>query len=1012
MGPTPRSIFAIAFFTASSCWAQTVEFNRDIRPILANNCYACHGPDEEELKADLRLDSFEGAIKDGAVVPGKPDESELLSRVTHASNDDVMPPPKSKKPRLTTAQVDLLRRWIAQGAEYQGHWAFEPVAAADPPKAEGDWAKNPIDQFVRTRLKQNNLTPSPEADPHTLIKRFYLDLIGLLPEPKAVTDFVAAYQKDADAAVRDLAQQLLASPHYGERWGRHWLDQARYADSNGYTIDGDRIMWPYRDWVIQAINRDLTFDRFTIEQLAGDLLPEPTKAQLIATGFHRNTLINQEGGTDNEQFRNEEVVDRVNTTGAVWMGLTVGCAQCHAHKFDPITQKEYYELFAFFNHGTDVNTTGQTVEVSEGELFAGEIDPAVLAKLDAAKAEVARLEKSKAKREKVWVQQLLSEDSASANAEWTTLKPTKFTAESAPLELLEDQSILAGAGAAKETYVIELPATDKPIAAIRLRVLTHESLPKNGPGRAGNGNFVLSNVEFTQGGAAVGVEHVQADHSQPGHPIINTIDGNPRAGWAINIDGTSPPGAKMNTNHEAHFILGSPLAPNAGQIEVTMRHGVNDSYNVGRFAFDISPTPPPAVRDEMLLAAAAAEPDKRTAEQKKLLTSKFAASDAEMQTARGQVDVVRKQMGFGQTVKAMVMKDLDAPRETHIHIRGDFLRKDKEVGNLGPGTPAMLPPLETKSELPTRLDLAAWLVNADHPLTARVTINRVWLRYFGQGLVETENDFGSQGTPPTHPQLLDWLARWFVQDAGWSMKKLHELIVTSATYRQSSRFRPELESVDARNLLLARQNRIRVDAEVVRDVALSASGLLEPKIGGPSIRPPQEEGVYAFTQNNKNWKADTGPNRFRRGLYIRFYRSAPYPMLQTFDTPDFQTVCTRRERSNTPLQSLTMSNSDAIFEMAQGMATRLITEVKGSDSLAKRERAKLAFLLSYGRAAADAEVEAVVAYLENQVEQFAADADAAKAVAPKEYVADPTEPAAWTSVARALMNTDEFITRE
>lgn len=1004
-----RIVFIVLLAAASSCWGQTVEFNRDIRPILAENCYACHGPDEAERKADLRLDLFESATKDGAITPGKPEASELIARVTATDADDLMPPPKSKKPRLTTAQVDLLTRWIAQGAKYEGHWAFAPLAD----KVETDPKSNLIDHFIRARLDEAGIKPSPEADPRTLIKRIYLDLIGLLPEPKAVTDFVAAYGKDADGAVHELARQLLANPHYGERWGRHWLDQARYADSNGYTIDGDRIMWPYRDWVIHAINRDLTFDQFTIEQLAGDLLPQPTKAQLVATGFHRNTLINQEGGTDNEQFRNEESVDRTNTTGAVWMGLTVGCAQCHTHKFDPITQKEYYELFAFFNHGTDVNSVGETVEVSEGELFMDEIDPALLARLDAAKAELARLEKSKGEREKIWVQQLLAADSGVAKAEWTRLKPVKFTAEGgAKLELLEDDSILAGIGASKETYVTELPAFPQPVAAVRLRVLTHESLPGKGPGLAANGNFVLSNVDFSQGDAAVEVEHTQADHAQPDFPIENTINGNPRDGWAINIDKSSPPGAKMNADHEAHFIFGTPVAANSGPIEITMRHGVNDGYNVGRFAFDVSPTPPPVIRDEQLLAAARTEPDMRTGEQKKLLTAKFDASDPEKLAARSRVAAINRELGLGATVKAMVMKDLAVPRETFIHIRGDFLRSDKEVGQLFPGTPAMLPPLGTDAEMPTRLELAKWLVRPDHPLTARVTVNRVWLRYFGQGLVETENDFGTQGTPPTHPELLDSLARWFIEDAGWSMKKLHELIVTSSTYRQSSHFRTDLNEVDANNLLLARQNRIRVDAEIVRDVALSASGLLEPKIGGASVRPPQPEGVYAFTQNNKGWKADTGANRYRRGLYTRFYRSAPYPMLQTFDTPDFQSVCTRRERSNTPLQSLTMANSEAIFEMAQGLAARLLTEVKGEDSLAKRERVKLAFLLCYGRAAADAEIEAVVAFQESQARQFAADPAAADAVAPKETGADPASSASWTAVARALLNTDEFITRE
>lgn len=791
-------------------WADEgkLDFNRDIRPILSDKCFQCHGPDEKSLKGDVRLDDRSSAVTSGAVVPGSPAESAILARVLSDDPDEVMPPRKTKK-TVSPAEAEKLRQWIAEGAEYQGHWAYEPVEAHAPPavKSEAE-AKNPIDRFVLARLEEQGIAPSPEADPATLIRRLSLDLTGLLPSPERVASFRDEHRNDPDGAVSKLTDELLASPHYGERWGRHWLDQARYADSNGYSIDGDREMWPYRDWVIRAINEDLPFDRFTIEQIAGDLLPDPTKAQLVASGFHRNTLINQEGGTDDEQFRNEEVVDRVNTTGAVWLGLTLGCAQCHTHKYDPVSHREYFELFAFFNHGTDINSTGATVEVSEGEMFLDNPDPEKLKAIAEARAALAKVVAATPSRQAAW-------------------------------------------------------------------------------------------------------------------------------------EKTRPPGEKKD---------------------------------------------------------------------KKALAAEFAKVDHEKIASEKSLVEARRALGLGAAVNTMVMRDLPEPRETFIHLRGSFLDHDLKTGPLRPGVPAVLPPLPdeaAKKERPDRLDLAQWLVRPDHPLVPRVTVNRVWMRYFGKGLVATENDFGTQGSFPTHPELLDWLAHDFVAN-GWSMKRLHKLIVTSATYRRSSHARPDLAETDPLNTLLARQNRLRVEAEIVRDAALSASGLLHPKIGGPGVKPPQPDGVYAFTQNKKSWTAATGPDRYRRGLYIQFYRSAPYPLLTTFDSPDFQSVCTARVRSNTPLQSLAMANDEALFELARGLGARLLKE-EPADAEKRLERA---FLLCYGRPPSEAERNAVASFLDTQVVSFTADPTAAKEVAPEMPGIDSAEAAAWTAVARTLMNTDEFITRE
>jgi len=993
----------------------TVDFNRQIRPILADKCFQCHGPDEETLKAKLRLDQRESATGAGAIVPGRSAESEVIARILVSDPDEVMPPPKVKKP-VTKEEAELLQKWIDEGAEYSGHWAFEPVTPGEIPKVKNQaGAKNEIDRFILARLEQEGLSLSPEAAPATLARRISLDLTGLLPAPDRVGSFIQQYQVDADAAVTSFVDEMLASPHYGERWGRHWLDQARYADSNGYTIDGERVMWPYRDWVIRSLNEDLPFDQFTIKQIAGDLLPNPDKATLVATGFHRNTLINQEGGTDDEQFRNEGMVDRINTTGAVWLGLTLGCAQCHTHKFDPITHKEYFEMFAFFNQGTDINNTGATVEVGEGELFLKNPDPKLIAKVDAAKARLTTLNATKVERQSQWEKALLELTISEVIADWKRVKPATFLAEGGGrMKMLEDHSLIVSDAGPNEVYRVKVPTKGKPVGALRLKLLPHESLPKNGPGLASNGNIVLTRVEFLQGGNPLVVKHAEHDHAQPGFSGAFTIDGNPDTGWAINIGKGTEPGVKMNAEHEIQFTFAEPIG-SGEPVEVILRHEKNSNYNIGRFALDISATAPAPMKDEKILTRLRIDPAKRSDEDKKFLVSEFAKADVERRMAVADLEKARNDLGIGPQVRTMVMSDLEDKRETFIHTRGDFLRHDKEVGALAPGVPAVLPDLlEQKGAAKprNRLDLARWLVRPDHPLTPRVTVNRVWMRYFGRGIVETENDFGTQGTFPTHPELLDWLAQRFV-NKGWSMKKLHRLIVNSATYRQSS-YRENGVEQDPLNHLLARQARIRFDAEIVRDAALSASGLLHPKLGGPGVMPPQPEGVYAFTQRKVNWVAAKDENRYRRALYTKFYRSAPYPLLTTFDSPDFQSVCTARVRSNTPLQSLTMANDEGMFELARGLGGRLLREVEGADSSANRDRISRAFELCYSRKPSENELELLAGFQEKQEAAFAKDDKGAGEVAPMEYpkTFSVATAASWSALARALMNTDEFITRE
>jgi hypothetical protein len=1007
--PAPR--LTIAAF-------QDVQFNRDIRPLLSDRCFYCHGPDEKTRKAGLRLDTFEGATKDRggyrAISPGKPDESELLKRVTSHEAGEMMPPPAAKKAAVTPQEAELLRRWIAQGAKYQGHWAFQPLATTPPPAVKNtQWVRNGIDHFILARLEREGIKPSPQADARTLIRRLSLDLTGLLPSPAEVEAFVKEFdEKDVrkqDAVYSALVERLLSSPHYGERWGRHWLDQARYADSNGYTIDGERQMWPYRDWVIQALNEDKPFDRFTIEQLAGDLLPSPTKSQLVATGFHRNTVINEEGGVDPEQARVEQVMDRANTTGAVWLGLTVGCAQCHTHKFDPITHKEYYQLLAFFNSTMDYNNQGPVVPVQRGEMFGKpetNVEPTVadgapvsprgpmrgmlrgeLKEDEWERAEMARLERNSA---------VMAPNKA---VEWMPFEVVKLDTEAhGKLQRLEDGSFLMTANASQnDAYRILGRIAAPRVAAVRLTVLPHEALPKNGPGLGADGAFALSEFYIESEGGSHRFIEAYANDEQSAYPARAASDGDRRTGWSISVNTVNPQA------REATFLFPQNKAFASRQVLFVLRHDAEIGRGIGRFKIEVATETPHDARGAALLAALKTPVSARTSEQQAQVNTAFASARA----------VSEKQSGTA--TMAMIMRDTNVPRESYIFTRGDFTRPDKAVGVLQPGViSAIAPALSETTKTRTRLDLAKWLVDPANPLIPRVTINRIWLRYFGRGIVETEEDFGTQGVPPTHPELLDWLSGEFIRQ-GWSLKAMHRLIVNSATYRQASAVRQGLSEADPRNLLLARQERLRVEAEIVRDAALSASGLLNPKLGGPSVRPPQPDGVYAFTQNKKNWVAAPGAERFRRALYTQFFRSAPYPLFTTFDSPDFQQVCTRRFRSNTPLQSLTLANDPAFLEIAQGLARRLVREVPGEFAARLDARLRYAFELCFSRSPNVTELAALHSYVERQVQSFANQPAAATTLASKELTKDGlsvVQAAALTAAARVLFNTDNFITRE
>jgi hypothetical protein len=990
---------------ATAAGPEKIRFNEHIRPILSNTCFQCHGPDEKKRSADLRLDTAEGATRDlggyAAIVPGKPEKSTLLDRILSHDKDEVMPPPKSKKPPLATEDVALLRRWISEGAPYEGHWAFQPLSKDAPPQIKNTaWVRNAVDRFILHKLEANGIAPSEEAPKAVLLRRVSLDLTGIPPTPKETADFLADSKPDAYERAVD---RLLASPHYGERWGRHWLDQARYADSNGYSVDAPRDMWPYRDWVIRALNEDMPFDRFTIEQLAGDLLPSPTKSQLIASAFHRNTMINQEGGSNAEQFRNEAVVDRVNTTGAVWMGLTVGCAQCHTHKYDPLSHEEYFKLFAFFNSSTDVNSNGETVEVLPGEILGKLKSGVTPARYKALADKVAKLKREAPGRQKAWFAQLQHN---APGADWQPVHVDTLTSNHGRDYALEENGyVRLSAGAKpKETLNLQCSATLDTVDAFRVR-LAPDAL-KGKPATA-----VLSEFEVFLDGAPVPLAMAVTSKETPKNPAKALIDGDASTAWIS--DATSA----TQGEYEVWILPVQPLTLSGKTLNFRLRQETGAPF-LGKFQIAVSANAPLLPPDKAL-ADSAAKAAARPPAEKKLagpentsLTKAFAALDRVQAAADLELEHLRK---TAAPASLLVMKDLAQPRPTFLHQRGDYLSPDEKLGALQPDTPKVLPLLETNSAQRTRLDLAQWLVRADNPLTPRVTVNRVWMHYFGLGLVETENDFGTQGSAPTHAALLDWLATNFIQQ-GWSFKNLHRTIVTSATYRQSSHNRPDLAERDPRNLWLARQNRVRLDAEVVRDSALHASGLLDTSLGGPPVFPPQPEGVYSFTQSSKNWNVSKGGDRYRRAIYTMFYRSAQHPLTSTFDAPNFSATCTRRLRSNTPLQALMLANDEAFYEMAQAAAARLWTEFPTQGPAADRDRITRAFEHFLARTPAPAELDKSVSLLARARSEANGSPEPAAEKTPTPAFLIKGQPAqetsAWTAFTRGLMNTDEFITRE
>jgi hypothetical protein len=1018
---------AVGLEAANRAPQPRIQFNRDIRPILSDKCFACHGHDNNKVKANLRLDVRDRALqpaKSGkvAVTPGKPDQSELVARILTADADEVMPPPASHK-ALTSAEKELLRRWIAEGAAYQGHWSYEP-----PVKAATPAGRNGIDVLVQQHLKDKGLKPVAEADRRTLARRVYSDLVGLPPSPEEVEAFVQ--DRSADAYER-LVDRLMASPHFGERMALGWLDVVRFADTIGYHSDNPRNIWPYRDYVIRAFNSNKPFDRFTREQVAGDLLPAGGLEQKVASGFNRLLLSTEEGGAQAKDYEARMLTDRVRAVSTVWLGQTFGCAQCHDHKFDPVTLRDFYSMGAFF---ADISEPiiGRR---EDGMLVPDEKQAAELARLE---GESARLQREfDAPHEELaasyarWLEEQAA--SAAGDPQWMALLPASAkSAGDAKLTIKSDKSVLAsGSTPDKDTYTVEFAAPIDAFVGLRLEALPDGSLPAQGPGRAGNGNFVITEIvaRIRQADGmerAVPFARAQASFEQTfagdGHPdkvwnATSAIDGDARGdgfGWAILPEVGRVQRLVLELKDSAKVAEGERLI-----VEIRQNHG-HANHTLGRFRIEATASrdaarsrpvmPPPKEILEILAIA----PERREAGQKEKLSAHYRSICPELGGLRQKLAEARKARSDYEAwiPRTLVSSAMEQPRTVRILPRGNFLVETGDV--MSPAFPTYLAASAPRVDgrRLNRLDLANWLVSRDNPLTARVVMNRWWKQFFGIGLSRVLDDFGAQGEPPVHPGLLDWLACEFM-DSGWDVKHMVRLMVTSRTYRQASTAPKDLLARDPYNRELARQGRWRVEAELVRDQALAYAGLLTPRIGGPSVKPYQPEGYWEnlnFPQ--RGYDASAGADQYRRGLYVWWQRSFLHPSLQAFDAPSREECAAERNRSNIPQQALVLLNDPTYVEAARGFAARIVQE-GGRDTSA---RIQWAWKLALSRAPRADELKVARALFEKHLAEYRQDQDGAAALLKVGLSAapagmDPAELAAWMSVARVILNLHEVVTR-
>lgn len=1012
---------SMCFVTTASWAGEGPDFNRDIRPILSDNCFHCHGPDAESRKADLRLDTEEGirAQRDDgsfAVVPGDVGASLLLDMITSDDPDTLMPPPKSKK-QLTSTQKSLLRDWVAQGAQWDEHWAYRAPQRPATPDTDASRLRNPIDAFVVQRLRDKGLALSQPAERAGLLRRVSLDLIGLPPSPEAVAAFA---NDDASDAYERAVDRLLASERFGERWARPWLDLARYADSNGFQADQLRPSWAYRDWVIKALNANMPFDRFTIEQLAGDLLPEPTVDQKIATGFHRTVTCNVEAGVHIEENRVNQVVDRVNTTSTAWLGSTLECAQCHDHKYDPFSMKDYYQFFAFFNNTPqEVEQPSKPTDVSHdfiGPYMDLPDDPDTAARKTSLTRELETLTARQKALDngagfETWAE--AARDTASNRVDWVAFAVRSFASTGGEgYRLLEDGSVLVtGDVPDKATYTVRADTTLTRLHAVRLDALTHESMAGKGPGRgnAPRPNIILHEFDawiVTAEGVTnpVTFRKAHAGFSQKNWAVAGAIDANPKTGWAI--------APEFGKDHWAVFEAKSPLTLKEGdRLRFSLRQDLGLGRVMGRFKISGLAAPyGKAKLPKDILKLLAKAPGLRSAKETNRLRAHYRKVDPAYTSLSERIAKVQKSLKAVTPDKTLVMVEMPEARKTHIMKRGNYLDTGERVTA---GVPGFLHDFDP--ELPrNRLGLARWLVDRDNPLVARVTVNRWWAEIFGHGLVETVEDFGVQSAPASHPELLDWLAVEFM-DSGWDMKHVLRLMVTSTMYQQASRVTPALLAADPKNRFYARGPRFRLDGERIRDTALSISGLLSPQMYGKPVMPYQPDKVWRqIGRNEPKWVEQMDANRWRRAVYIVYRRAAPYPSLVNFDAPDRGNCTVKRNRTNTPIQALTLLNDPAYIEMALALADRILQNAPSRDTAA---RIAYGIELATGRTARDEEIEILGEALASRAKALAAQpgqgagivAAASKAYAPKHKNAE--ELAAWLYLGNILLNLDEVVTK-
>ncbi|MFO0917847.1 MAG: PSD1 and planctomycete cytochrome C domain-containing protein [Planctomycetaceae bacterium] len=1032
----PAALAFVGGASAEQSLPEAIEFNRDVRPILSDNCFFCHGPDKNKREADLRLDTAEGlfgsggdkgnsAHAAGVVTPKSLAGSLLYDRITSSAPEQRMPPVDSGK-ELSPREMAVLKKWIEQGAPFEGHWSFQPIKRIEPPAiSQANFLRNGIDAFVLQTLREHGLEPSPDADKVTLVRRLYFDLLGLPPTPADVDKFVNDARPDA---YEELVDRLLDSPAFGERMAVWWLDLVRYADTVGYHGDQNMSVFAFRDYVIRSFNENKPFDVFTREQLAGDLFPEPSTEHKIASGYNRLGMMSAEGGVQPKEYLAKYIAERVRNASGTWLGTTLGCAECHDHKFDPFTTKDFYSFEAFF------------ADIEERGLYAGSDQngawgPRISLPTPAQAEETARLTAEVAAIKQNLETQTPELDAAQADWEksvpqWTVLTPESAVSQhGVTWTRLEDGSWLA-TGESPATDVVTLTMTDPPagITAFRLEVLPDDSLPKKGPGRAANGNFVLTEfaAEFQPAGEtvrqAIALQHATASFEQTvsaeQNPYqkwsiaaaIDRDEKGPAWGWAI-LDQVGKP-------QQAVLEASQPISGGTGSSLVIklLQNSDHPQHTLGRFRISVTSHAPPVRVDqqppENITALLAIARDARAEAQKNELAAHFRSISPMLEPARQKLRALEEaKSALDKTIPTMLVTNAVAPRMVRVLKRGNWM--DDTGEEVQPAVPSFLPQPPTKAgQRLTRADLAEWIVAKDNPLTARVFANRQWKLFFGAGLSRKLEDLGGQGEWPSHPLLLDWLATQFI-DSGWNVKQFVKLLVMSGAYRQSSLDHDKLREIDPYNRLLARQSRFRIEAEFVRDNALAVSGLLVTHLGGPSVKPYQPPGYWAYLNfPMREWQNGSGEELYRRGLYTHWQRQYLHPSLLAFDAPSREECTADRPRSNTPLQSLALLNDPTYVEAARALAERVLKDGGSSTD----ERLNWLFRQVLSRTAKPAEVEVLKALLEKHQREYQGEVDAAKgfvAVGAKPVLTDvpPAELAAWTSVTRALLNLHETMTR-